>query len=408
LTPETTHTPEDILCISFSFWDGPKRVRHNLMREYVKRGHRVLFVEAALTWIKLLKGFQYWKQGAQLFSGVRQSPDGVMLAMVPPFFPGGEWIEWISRLNWWMVRVWLKIFILPSLNFKAPRLFLFAPHAGPLIGQFQESVSIYFCNDPFAELFQYGSARPNLQRMEDTLTRKAQIVFAVSEKLLEERRRHNANSHLIPLAADVDLFMKAVDKATQVPSDLQVLPRPIAGHVGVINTRLDIEFVRNLARLLPEASFVFIGPIIEVGAQMRDELLGLQKCNNVFFLGNKAEEQLPSYFKGIDVCIVPYLRDDVTKYIKANSKFYQAVASGCPVVSTIGPFGLDEDIVRPADTPQQFVEAIRKALAPSTPEQQKKRLGFAQQNSWKERVDRIERLLSATPRRGSQERNEPK
>ncbi len=378
------------------------------MREYAKRGHRVLFVEAALTWIKLLKGFYYWKQAAHLFSGVRQSPDGVILAMAPPFFPGGEWVEWISKLNWWMVRAWLKLFVLPPLDFTSPRLFLFAPHAGPLIGAFRESVSIYFCNDPFAELFEYRSARPNLQRMEDALTSKADVVFTVSEKLLEERQRHNVNSHLIPLAADIDLFLKAMDETTPVPTDLQGLPHPIIGHVGVINTRLDVEFVRKLALLLPEASFVFVGPIIEVGAQMRSDLLGLQKCGNVFFLGNKTEEQLPSYFKGIDVCIVPYLRDDVTKYIKANSKFYQAVASGCPVVSTIGPLGLDEDIVRPADTPQQFAEAIRKALVPPTREQRRKRLEFPRQNSWKERVDRIEGILNSMPQKNSQGRKEPK
>ena len=134
---------------------------------------------------------------------------------------------------------------------------------------------------------------------------------------------------------------------------------------------------------------------------MRDALLGLQQCGNVFFLGEKPEEQLPSYYKGIDVCIVPYLRDDVTKYIKANSKFYQYVASGRPVVSTIGPRDLDDDIVLSADTPQEFVAAIRKALTRRTPECKAKRLAFARQNSWAERVDRIERILAETSRESS-------
>ena len=398
MTADTSHTPEDILCITLSFWDGPKRVRHNLMREYAKRGHRVLFVEAALTWVKLLKGSSFWKQAMLLFRGVRQTPDGVMVAMVPPFFPGGEWFEWICRLNWWMTRVWLKLFILPSLKMKSPRLFLFAPHAGSLPGRFGESTSIYFCNDPFAELFEFPSARPNLQRMENTLTRKADVVFTVSERLTEERQRHNANTHLIPLAADVELFSKALDPATPIPEELRSVSRPIIGHMGVINTRIDIELVRQIAKQLPEATFVFVGPILELGRKMHEDLLGLQTCGNVHFLGNKPEESLPSYCKAIDVFIVPYLRDDVTKYIKANAKFFQYVASGRPVVSTIGPSDLEEEIVRTAVSPEEFVRAIRNALTQRTPATVAKRLAFARSNSWAERVDRIERILHSMKR----------
>lgn len=395
MTADTSHTPEDILCITLSLWDGPKRVRHNLMREYVKRGHRVLFVEAALTWVKLLKGTSFWKQAMLLFHGVRETPDGVLVVMVPPLFPGGEWVEWICRFNWWMVRIWLKLFILPSLKMKSPRLFLFAPHAGSLLGGFRETVSIYFCNDPFAELFEFPSARPNLQRMEDTLTHNADVVFTVSERLTEERKRHNANTYLIPLAANVELFSKALDESTPIPDELRPLPRPIIGHMGVINTRIDIELVRQIATLLPEASFVFIGPILELSRQMHEDLLGLQTCGNVYFLGSMPEEVLPSYCKAVDVFIVPYLRDDVTKYIKANAKFFQYVASGRPVVSTIGPLDLEEEIVRTAVTPEKFAEAIRSALTQGTPAAVAKRLAFARKNSWANRVDRIEQILNS-------------
>lgn len=395
MTAETSHTPDDILCITLSLWDGPKRVRHNLMREYVRRGHRVLFVEAALTWVKLLRGVEFWKQAILLFRGVRQTADGVLVAMVPPFFPGGEWVRWICRLNWWMARTWLRLFIIPSLRFKSPRLFLFAPHAGSLLGTFGESLSIYFCNDPFAELFEFPSARPNLQRMEDELTRDADVVFTVSERLTSERIRHNPNTHLIPLAADVRLFSKSLDESTPIPEELRLLPHPIIGHIGVINTRIDIPLVRQVSQLLPAASIVFVGPILEVGAKMREDLLALQSSGNVHFLGNKSEELLPSYLKAIDVCIIPYLRDDVTKYIKANAKFFQYVASGRPIVSTIGPLDLDEEIVRTATSAADFVSAIQTALKKQKPAALKKRLTYARQNSWEHRVQQIETVLQS-------------
>ena len=180
----------DILCITQSPWNGPKRVRHNLMREYAKRGHRVIFVEAWLTWVKLFRGLRYWKDAAEVFRIPRQTEEGIYVAPMPPLFPGGEWIRGINELNWAIVEWWLKKFVLQKVPLKKPRLFLFAHTAGRLVGKFDESVSIYFCNDPFKQIFEYESARANLERLENELTARVNVVFAVSEKLVEIGRAH--------------------------------------------------------------------------------------------------------------------------------------------------------------------------------------------------------------------------
>ena len=388
----------DILCITLSTWDGPKRVRHNLMREYAKRGHRVIFVEVWLTWIKLFRGSVYWKAAVNVFREPRLTEEGIYVAAMPPLLPGGEWIKFINELNWSIVEWWLRLFVLRKIPLKSPRLFLFAHTAARLVGKFNESVSIYFCNDPFKQIFEFKSAHANLGRLEDELTARVDVVFAVSEKLVEERKKFNPNTFLIPHAADIELFQKAMDGSLAIPADLAACPKPVFGHIGVLNNRIDVDLLRELSRLMPQASFVLIGPVIEVMPQFRQQLDSLKSCGNIFFLGNKEEETLPSYLAGIDVCIVPYVWNDFTKYIKANAKFYQAVASGRPVVSTIGPADFDEEIVMTAKTPGQFVDALHKALGMKSEKYLQKRRAVSALHTYSARVDEIEKVIGSFKR----------
>ncbi len=388
----------DILCITLSTWDGPKRVRHNLMREYAKRGHRVIFVEVWLTWIKLLRGPMYWKAAANVFREPRLTEEGIYVAAMPPLLPGGEWVKFINDVNWSIIQWWLQRFVLRKIPLNSPRLFLFAHTAARLVGKFNESVSIYFCNDPFKQIFEFKSAHENLGRLEDELTARVDVVFAVSEKLVEERKKFNPNTFLIPHAADIELFQKAMDGSLAIPADLAACPKPVFGHIGVLNNRIDVDLLRELSRLMPQASFVLIGPVIEVMPQFRQQLDSLKSCGNIFFLGNKEEETLPSYLAGIDVCIVPYVWNDFTKYIKANAKFYQAVASGRPVVSTIGPADFDEEIVITAKTSTQFVDALRKALGMKSEKYLQKRRAVSALHTYSARVDEIEKVIGSFKR----------
>ena len=388
----------DILCITLSTWDGPKRVRHNLMREYAKRGHRVIFVEVWLTWIKLFRGPMYWKAAANVFREPRLTEEGIYVAAMPPLLPGGEWVKFINDVNWSIIQWWLQRFVLRKIPLNSPRLFLFAHTAARLVGKFNESVSIYFCNDPFKQIFEFKSAHENLGRLEDELTARVDVVFAVSEKLVEERKKFNPNTFLIPHAADIELFQKAMDGSLAIPADLAACPKPVFGHIGVLNNRIDVDLLRELSRLMPQASFVLIGPVIEVMPQFRQQLDSLKSCGNIFFLGNKEEETLPSYLAGIDVCIVPYVWNDFTKYIKANAKFYQAVASGRPVVSTIGPADFDEEIVITAKTSTQFVDALRKALGMKSEKYLQKRRAVSALHTYSARVDEIEKVIGSFKR----------
>ena len=87
-------------------------------------------------------------------------------------------------------------------------------------------------------------------------------------------------------------------------------------------------------------------------------------------------------------------------------KINEYLAAGLAVVST--PFSLLDDfadIIELADTPEQFAQALRRALADSGEQRTQQRVDMAQANSWEQRAASSKRSFSAYPKPGI--RNSP-
>jgi UDP-galactopyranose mutase len=87
---------------------------------------------------------------------------------------------------------------------------------------------------------------------------------------------------------------------------------------------------------------------------------------NVHWLGAKKYEELPSYLAGWDVAMLPFARNDSTRFI-SPTKTPEYLAAGKPVVSTsirdvVTPYGRD-GLAWIADTAGEFEAAIDQALA---------------------------------------------
>jgi len=104
---------------------------------------------------------------------------------------------------------------------------------------------------------------------------------------------------------------------------------------------------------------------------------------NVHFFGRRPPELLPSYLKGIDVCLNLFKRTPLTQAVNPL-KVYEYLAAGKPVVSTPMPevekFG---EMVSVADSPDAFVDEIERAIAcRAHPEQIKRRVEAVGPYSW--------------------------
>ncbi len=97
----------------------------------------------------------------------------------------------------------------------------------------------------------------------------------------------------------------------------------------------------------------------------------------------KAYDDLPAYLAGWDVALMPFARNESTRFI-SPTKTPEYLAGGKPVVSTpirdvVRPYG-EKDLVAIADAPADFVAAVERSLARFGE-------GGSEREDWLRRVD---------------------
>src|SRR5699024_145258 len=112
-----------------------------------------------------------------------------------------------------------------------------------------------------------------------------------------------------------------------IPTDIKTLSKPIIGYIGVIDERIDMDLLRNSAKLLPEYDFVMIGPLAKITEA------DLAKAENIHYLGMKDYDELPNYLKAMDITMMPFALNDATRFI-SPTKTLEYMAAGKPIVST--------------------------------------------------------------------------
>ena len=382
----------DIVIVTLSEWDGPRRIRHHLAAEFVRQGNRVLFVEGFYSWSKFIRRPDFSKL-FRFLRGPREISNGLFILATIPFLPLGEFSSVLSWLNWGIARIFIAR-TLKRLGMKQCLLFIFAYNGAPLVGRLGEERSIYFCNDAFDKLHRQKWLQHRVTAVERVLVKKADAVITVSEKLTAERSPYAKKIATIHHGVDIGLFEESL-RIVVVPQEFKDITHPIVGYSGVIRHIIDIQLLDYLASQRPGWSLVIVGPLTESDRNYYQKFEDLRKRKNVHYFGSKASELVPRYIAQFDACLLPYTLDEVSTYYTAPLKFYEYLAAGKPVVSTVGPFGLADSIVRNAKTKDEFVGEIETATATNSPGAKEDRKRIARQNSWQERVESIGRFLAS-------------
>lgn len=232
-----------------------------------------------------------------------------------------------------------------------------------------DDVSIYAGH---ASLERYTAYEQNLLDMSD-------VVVATAHKLQARlRKKTSKHVHRIPNGVDADWFRTRAE-ACSTPADLRPLARPIVGYVGSIAGWLDYDLIREVARLMKDVSFVFVGP-----AEHKGRVEQLCCSPNISWLGQKAYEDVPAYIKCFDVCMIPFRQGEIAETTNPV-KVFEYFALGKPVVST--PLRELQDyqrdgLVYAGDSPAAFADALRRGLTEREQDKQTARVGIAAAHSW--------------------------
>ena len=273
-----------------------------------------------------------------------------------------------------------------------PMLLAFSDHLAPL-------ATIYDCMD---ELSAFHGAPPALKAREAELMARADLMLTGGQSLYEAKRDQHRNIHPFPSSVDVAHFSRA-RRIVAEPRDQAPISRPRLGFFGVIDERMDLALLDGVAAARPDWQIVLLGPVVKIDPAV------LPRRANIHYLGAKKYDELPQYLAGWDVALLPFARNEATRYI-SPTKTPEYMAAGKPVVSTsirdvVRPYG-QHGLVRIADTVDEFVAACVAAMAENASERITQADAFLRQTSWDGTWLRISRLMNAVMRADDAEGDE--
>lgn len=204
----------------------------------------------------------------------------------------------------------------PVLWFYTPAMYDFAKHVDAV-------AVLYDCMDELAN-FRFAPSR--LKEQETELMARADVVFTGGQSLFEAKLHLHDNIHPFPSAVDAGHFALARGQLA-APVDQAPIEGPRFGYCGVIDERLDLALIAEVARLRPGYSFIFVGPVSKIAPE------DLPRAHNIHYLGMKPYEQLPAYLGGWDGALMPFAMNEATRYI-SPTKTPEYLAAGRPVITT--------------------------------------------------------------------------
>jgi UDP-galactopyranose mutase len=267
-------------------------------------------------------------------------------------------------------------------------IWFYTPMALPFAAGLAPRGVVYDCMD---ELAAFKNPPKQLLQRETALLNLADLVFAGGPSLFEAKRERRAAVHCFPSSVDVRHFERARERELSHPLQ-HAIAHPRLGFFGVIDERFDGALTAALADAHPEWQLVLVGPVLKI------DPASLPRRPNIHYMGQQPYADLPAFLAGWDVCLLPFARNDATKFI-SPTKTLEYMAAELPIVSTpitdvAEPYG---NIVYLGGTPEEFIAACEAAMA-SSPEERASRAAQMRQvlagTSWEVTVAAMERLLT--------------
>jgi glycosyltransferase involved in cell wall biosynthesis len=240
--------------------------------------------------------------------------------------------------------------------------------------------TIYYCYDEMAEarwLGRHGSY------MEAEMMRLADLVISSSEALEMRKKQYCRASTTVTNGVDFNSFYNA---RMNEPKRQQ---KATIGYTGSIDERFDTGLMAEVIAQLPGLEFRFVGRVSNEKARQR-----LKGFPNVTFLGAVAPDEVPQLMGQMDVGIIPYLENELTRYVYPL-KINEFLAMGLPVVMT--PFAdLPEfrGLVYQAAAAEEFARCLLQALAEENTQLTERRFRHAASRSWEHQAEKFHAALS--------------
>lgn len=377
-------------------WDAPWLTEHNLAHALAAR-HRVLFVEPAVTPLTPFRyGLHAQTRGdLRRLSARRPSVRDGVHVFAPVVLPRKSRArsQALSRrpLRMQVARA------AAAAGLAAP-VAVAARSALDVLGVADERVLVYLVKDWIEagpELL--GRDAQVLARERDAMCAAADLVCAISPGLRDALADRGVGAEVLPHGFAADLVRES-SEAGPVP-ELDGLPRPILGFTGRVDGRLDYPALESLARAMPHATILLLGPVSPRLAG-RDRHI-IDRTPNMVLRRPVARERLPGLLASLDCLLMPY-RDTLWIRRAAPLKLWDYLYAGPPLVGSGCQVLLEHppEIVRYVRDPGRWTDTVGAALAEGRRHSAERR-ALALANTWDRRARELEALVARVEHRAA-------
>jgi UDP-galactopyranose mutase len=293
------------------------------MRRLAERGHAVHWVEPRyLRWLA--------KRPADFWRARRERPVPG-LTVRPMTLVNGERLPFIQAHNrYWLARALRSANQETSGGSIQPRvLWLYDPHHFYLADRVPHDLLIYDIMDEFGG---FPWSPPGVAEEEAALLARADWVFAGTGALYDAKRpMAEGRIEMILSGVEAKRLAEPVAEA-QWPAAARAMHgqfRRLAGYAGMIDLRVDQDLLRAAAQALPDWGFALAGPV-------HCDARALESLPNVRLLGALPYEQLPAFYHSLDVALLPFVENSLTRHVNPT-KMLEYAAAGRPIVARALP-----------------------------------------------------------------------
>lgn len=270
------------------------------------------------------------------------------------------------------------------INFAKTTYYCLWPNNIKHLDYFQYSFLIY---DYMDELSLLDLPKEQLARDHHVMLDNADLVTVSADRLLEKLPEYILPKTLLINNAVSDDFIRAVAVCQTSPEELQDFDgHPVIGYYGAIAEWLDFNLIEHLASKMQDAQIVLVGPVSDTVYRRVSSLT--QNHPNVLLLPMRKQLELIPLVKRFDVCMIPFIKNDVTDAV-SSVKLFEYLSAGKPVVTTDLVECAKYPIVQIGKSPDDFINKIRSILSGHMLLDTEKAKRLAIENTWSNRVDQI-------------------
>jgi glycosyltransferase involved in cell wall biosynthesis len=271
-------------------------------------------------------------------------------------------------------------------NLPRPRIVVTTiPLVADLVGELDVDRWAYYCVDDLAAW--PGLESDVLQRMERELLAKADVFVAVSDVLQSHLAAAGRTSTLVSHGVDLDHWQTSTSRSRSLAA-IEAAPQPCITFWGLIDERLDADWLLALADSLTAGSIVIAGPQVTVDAR-------LQRHPRITLPGAISFDDLPALAALSAALVMPYRRMPATEAMQPL-KLKEYLATGLPCIvrrlPATEPWDEAADVV---DTCDEFVRRVHERLHGGVPAAQQSARHRLSAESWDAKARAFETAILA-------------